>query len=64
MQGDTITVYDGMTPLYSYLVGTDSVPQSEAPTVISGNSIDSGVEPFLTHPVFIDYTDHMIAIDN
>jgi hypothetical protein len=63
LQGDTITVYDGTKELYSYYVGTDSVPQSEAPTVISGSGIDSGVEPFLTHPVFIDYADHTIAID-
>jgi hypothetical protein len=64
LQGDTITVYDGTKELYSYVVGTDSVPQSEAPTVVSGTSIDSGIEPFLTHPVFLDYTGHTISIDN
>jgi hypothetical protein len=63
-QGDIVKVYDGNTELYQYIVGTDSVPQSEAPGVVSGTSIDSGIEPFLTHPVFIDYTGHTISIDN
>jgi hypothetical protein len=53
--GDKITVYDGTTPLYSYVVGTDSIQQSTAPTVISGTSIDSGVVPFLSHEVYFDY---------
>jgi hypothetical protein len=41
--------------LYSYVVGTDSIQQSTAPTVISGTSIDSGVVPFLSHEVYFDY---------
>jgi hypothetical protein len=53
--GDKITVYDGTTPLYSYVVGTDSIQQSTAPTVISGTSIDSGVVPFLSHEAYFDY---------
>jgi hypothetical protein len=53
--GDKITVYDGTTPLYSYVVGTDSIQQSTAPTVISGTSIDSGVIPFLNHEAYFDY---------
>jgi hypothetical protein len=54
--GDTITVYDNGTPLYSYLVGTESDGTDEAPGVVSGTSIDSGVEPFLSHEISIDYT--------
>ncbi len=53
--GDTISVYDGNTLLYSYPVGTDSIGQSTAPTVISGSSIDSGVVPFFTHEAYFDY---------
>jgi hypothetical protein len=56
LDGDTITVYDNGTPLYSYLVGTDSDGTDEAPGVVSGTSIDSGVEPFLSHEISIDYT--------
>ncbi|WIM88644.1 PecA family PE domain-processing aspartic protease [Candidatus Mycobacterium wuenschmannii] len=48
--------------LYSYTVGTTNVSDtatphfiSNAPTVISGTSIDSGVLPFLTHGVYLDY---------
>jgi hypothetical protein len=53
--GDKISVYDGNTLLYSYVVGTDSISQSTAPTVISGSSIDSGVVPFFTHEAYFDY---------
>jgi hypothetical protein len=62
-QGDKVSVYDGSTLLYQYTVGTDSLGTNEAPTVISGSGIDSGVEPFLTHPVYIDYANNTIAID-
>jgi hypothetical protein len=59
-QGDTISVYDGNTLLYQYLVGTDKFGTNEAPTVTTGtagatNGIDSGVEPFLKEPIFISY---------
>ncbi len=53
--GDKISVYDGNTLLYSYSVGTDSIGQSTAPTVISGLSIDSGVVPFFSHEAYFDY---------
>ena len=53
--GDTVSVYDGNTLLYSYVVGTDSLSQSTAPTVISGSSIDSGVVPFFSHEAYFDY---------
>ncbi|UMB67622.1 hypothetical protein [Mycobacterium paraterrae] len=53
--GDTISVYQGNTLLYSYQVGTDSIGQSTAPTVISSSAIDSGVVPFFTHEAYFDY---------
>jgi hypothetical protein len=53
--GDKISVYDGSTLLYSYEVGTDSLQQSTAPTVISGIEIDSGVVPFFNHEAYFDY---------
>jgi len=53
--GDTISVYQGGTLLYSYEVGTDSLAQSTAPTVISSNFTDSGVVPFFSHEAYFDY---------
>jgi hypothetical protein len=53
--GDKISVYDGNTLLYSYVVGTDSLQQSTAPTSISGIQIDSGVVPFFNHEAYFDY---------
>jgi hypothetical protein len=49
--------------LYSYTttgnfdISDTSTPQlvSDAPTVVSGTSIDSGVLPFLSHAVYLDY---------
>jgi hypothetical protein len=61
--GDVVTVYEGTKELYSYTVGTDSINQSESPTVISGSSIDSGVEPFFTHALYIDYATDQTSID-
>jgi hypothetical protein len=55
--GDTIAVYQGNTELYSYVIGTDSLNQSTAPTGISSNFIDSGVVPFLDHEAYFDYAD-------
>jgi hypothetical protein len=62
-QGDTVTVYNGTTELYSYTVGTDSLGNSEAPGVVTGNSIDSGVEPYLHEPIYINYTDDTLTFD-
>jgi hypothetical protein len=61
--GSVISVFDhqGGTLLYQYTVGIDSIGQSTAPTAISGTSIDSGVVPFLTQPIYIDYTDHTMS---
>ena len=58
-----ISVYDhqGGTLLYQYTVGIDSIEQSTAPTAVSGTSIDSGVVPFLTQPIYIDYADHTMS---
>jgi PE-PGRS C-terminal aspartyl peptidase-like domain len=63
-QGDTVAVYDGTKELYSYVVGTDSLNQSESPIVVSGSSIDSGVEPFEQEPIFIDYANHTLSFDD
>ena len=51
--GSTITVYSsqGGTELYQYTVGS----AGEEPVSTSGTSIDSGVEPFLVEPIYIDY---------
>lgn len=61
--GTSIDVYAGAHGplLYSYTTGTDSLGDSTAPTVESGigtsasNPIDSGVEPFLEEPIYLDY---------
>jgi hypothetical protein len=57
--GTVISVYDNSagtgTPLYSYMV------EGDAPTLTSGTSIDSGVEPFLQEPIYIDYTNDMMT---
>lgn len=62
--GSTITVFDGTKELYSYQTGTDSLGQSTAPTVVSGTSIDSGVEPYLIEPIFIDYANDTLTFDS
>jgi hypothetical protein len=36
---------------------------SDAPTVVSGTSIDSGVIPFLNNPVYIDYANDTLYFD-
>jgi hypothetical protein len=57
--GSTITVYtsQGGTELYSYTVGSDGIVP---PTSTTATTIDSGVEPFLTHEIYINYaTDQM-----
>jgi hypothetical protein len=63
--GDKVSVYDGQTLLYSYTVANDS---SNAPTVVSGvgtqsNPVDSGVVPYLQHPIFIDYANDKLYFD-
>ena len=55
---DVVTVSDNGKELYSYVVGTDVIggqDYTQAPTVVSGSSIDSGVEPFFSHALSIDY---------
>lgn len=56
--GDVVTVSDNGKELYSYTVGA-----GESPTVTSATSIDSGVEPLLTHPLYIDYTNGDLYLD-
>jgi len=51
--GDVVTVSDHGTTLYSYTVEDNGV--DNAPTVVSGTSIDSGFAPFSTEPIFISY---------
>ena len=48
-----VTVSDGGTMLYSYTVANNGV--DDAPTVVSGTSIDSGFAPFSEEPIFISY---------
>ena len=62
--GSTIAVFDGTKELYSYQTGTDSLGQSTAPTVVSGTSIDSGIEPYLIEPIFIDYANDTLTFDS
>ncbi len=64
--GSTITVYSsqGGTELYQYVVGTDSLGQSTAPTVVSGTSIDSGVVPYLNEPIYLNYSADTLSFDN
>ena len=52
--GTTIAVYAdkaGTDELYHYTVNA-----ANAPIVVSGSSMDSGVEPFLLGPISMDYT--------
>lgn len=58
-----ISVYDGNTLLYDYYTGTDSLGDSTAPIVVSGTSIDSGVEPYLEEPIYIDYANDTLTFD-
>lgn len=68
--GDTITVSDGSTVLYSYTVGTDTPDGTdEAPEVGSGigsssSPIDSGIEAFLGNTVYIDYANDTLSFDS
>ena len=57
-QGDVVTVYDGSKELYSYTVGA-----GESPTVTSGTSIDSGFPAFQDNPIYIDYSNDTLTID-
>ena len=57
--GDTITVKDGSTVLYSYTVPSGGVPVST-----SGTSIDSGYYALVDHPLYIDYANDTTYIDS
>jgi hypothetical protein len=68
--GTVITVDNAAgQQLYTYTttgnfdVGTGT-GVSDAPTVVSGTSIDSGVVPFLSHPVYVDYANDTLYFDN
>jgi hypothetical protein len=58
--GTEIQVFDGNTEVYSYITGTDGLGE---PAVVSGTSIDSGVEPYLIEPIFIDYGNDTLTFD-
>jgi hypothetical protein len=49
------------TTIGNFDVGTGT-GVSDAPTIVSGTSIDSGVLPFLNHEIYLDYTDHTMTI--
>ena len=51
--GDVVTVSHDGTTLYQYTVQDNGV--DNAPTVVSGTSIDSGFAPFANEPIFISY---------
>jgi hypothetical protein len=59
--GDTISVYDGSTLLYSYQVADNGLDDS--PTVVSGDDVDTGFVPFSEEPIFIDYANDMLSFD-
>ena len=64
--GTTIDVYNsasGGTLLYSYTTGNLGSSGYDAPTPVSGTSIDSGVLPFLQEPIYISYTDDTMSFD-
>jgi PE-PGRS C-terminal aspartyl peptidase-like domain len=67
--GTVITVDNAAgQQLYTYTTGNVEVGTgtdvSDAPTVVSGTSIDSGVVPFLSHPVYVDYANDTLYFDN
>ncbi|ORV46963.1 hypothetical protein AWC00_02350 [Mycobacterium conspicuum] len=55
--GTTITVYDGGTELYSYVVN------GNAPSVITSGSQNTGYIPFTQRPIYVDYTNHELVFD-
>jgi hypothetical protein len=57
----TITVYDDGTPVYTQNTGPDD---ALAPTVTSGTSIDSGVEPYLENPIYLNYSEDTTSFDD
>ncbi|MDT5168626.1 MAG: hypothetical protein QOD02_1953 [Mycobacterium sp.] len=62
--GDWVTVTDPTTNdvLYSYQVENSSLADNP-PTVVTGNSIDSGYEAFQGNPVYIDYDNETLYFD-
>ncbi len=58
--GSLITVYtsQGGTELYQYLVG-----DNEVPATASGTAIDSGVVPFFTEPIYLNYANDSVTFD-
>jgi hypothetical protein len=63
--GDTVTVTDGNTVLYSYTVANDGANQlpNESPTAVTGDDIDSGYQAFEYSPISIDYNTDTLYVD-
>jgi hypothetical protein len=65
--GTTSSGYDNAagtgTPLYTYQTGDLGNSGYDGPAVVTGNSIDSGVEPYLEEPIYINYTDDTLTFD-
>jgi hypothetical protein len=61
--GTVITVDNSAgQQLYSYTVtGTEGA--NDGPSLTSGTSIDSGVEPYLLEPIFLDYSTDSLTFD-
>jgi hypothetical protein len=54
--GDTVSVYDGTTLLYSYEVENNGVTDSPEELSSGDTAIDSGFGPFNEEPIFISYS--------
>jgi hypothetical protein len=54
--GDTVSVYDGTTLLYSYEVENNGVTESPGELSSGDTAIDSGFAPFNEEPIFISYS--------
>jgi hypothetical protein len=64
--GDTVTVSDDGTQLYSYTVENNGVSYGldESPTPVTGDDIDSGFGPYYAEPIYIDYSTDSITFDD
>jgi len=63
--GSDIAVYNSSgQELYSYTTGNLGTSGYDGPTPVSGTSIDSGVLPYLSQPIYIDYTNDTLTFDD
>ena len=56
--GTEIKVYANGTEVYDYVVDS-----SNAPTVISSGSQNTGYVPFSQRPIYVDYVNNQVAFD-